>query len=107
MEQMDFVDRIFEAAPKAGYSVDRNRNGDRQIECGIKNLTDDDVRWLYQDICKHRGRYTRPDFEKITLGRPCAVAPFFKIAKSAELCSEVQEGAAKVYEFKFAVSERK
>ena len=99
MEQLEFVDAIFNSAQSAGLNVWINRNGDRQVDFGNKSLTDDYVRRLYQDIRRKKNTYTQDDFKQLVAGRPCAVAPFFRIAQSAGLCSEGLEGSRKIYRF--------
>jgi hypothetical protein len=100
MEQMLFVDAIIGAARKHGYRVDQNRDGKRQIVFKNKNLTDDDLRWLFQDIKRRKGVYTRADIEELILGRPCAVKPFFELAVQVNLCDKLTEGRKKIYRFK-------
>ena len=99
MEQMEFVDLFFSFASGAGYNVGRNRNGDRQVDFKNKSLTDDFLRLLYQDIRRKKNRYTQADCKQVVAGRPCAIAPFFEIAKSAGLCLETVEGSKKIYKF--------
>ncbi len=100
MEQMLFVDAIIGAAKKQGYRVEQNRNGCRQIAFKNKNLTDDDLRWLFQDIGRRKGVYTRADVEELISGRPCAVKPFFELAVQANLCEELTEGRKKIFRFR-------
>jgi len=99
MSQMEFVDRIIAVASKCGFQVDINRNGSRQITLEHKNLTDDHLRRVFQDIVRHRGLYSREDMEQLVKGRPCAVAPFFDLAIRARLCQEAMDDHRRVYKF--------
>jgi len=101
MSQMEFVDQIIAVASKCGFQVDINRNGSRQITFEHKNITDDHLRRVFQDIVRNRGLYCREDMEQLVKGRPCAVAPFFDLAIKAGLCQEVMDDRPKVYKFEF------
>jgi hypothetical protein len=101
MSQMEFVDQIIAVASKWGFQIDINRNGSRQITFEHKNLTEDHLRRVFQDIVRHRGLYSREDMEQLVRGRPCAVAPFFDLAIKAGLCQGVMNDRRKLYEFEF------
>ena len=105
MSQMEFVNRIVATASKCGVRVDINRNGDRQITFEHKNLTEDHLRRVFQDIVRHKGLYCREDMEELVKGRPCAIAPFFDLAIEAGLCQEVIDNHRKVYRFEFDLNE--
>jgi hypothetical protein len=102
MEQMLFVNTIIDAARKHGYRVEQNKNGNRQITFKHKYLTDDDLRWLFQDIEKRKGFYTQLDVKELIAGRPCAIKPFFDLAVQADLCDEQTDGRKKIYRFKLS-----
>jgi hypothetical protein len=102
MEQVQFVNAIIDAARKHGYRVEQNKNGDRQITFSQKYLTDDDLRWLFQDIEKKKGSYTRSDISELIAGRPCAVKPFFELAVQAGLCDAQIDGSKKIYKFRLS-----
>lgn len=101
MNQMEFVDVIMATARKLGFPVDINRNGDRQIAFEHKNLTEDHLRRVFQDIVRKKGMYCREDMDELVKGRPCAVAPFFDLAVKAGLCQEEIDGRRKFYKFEF------
>jgi hypothetical protein len=100
MEQLEFVDSVFNAAQAQRIGVRINNRGDRQIDFDNKSLNADDVRRLYQDIRKKRGDYSQNDM-KILLGgnKPCAVSQFFELAERAGLCTKKVIRGKFIYHF--------
>ncbi len=100
IEQMEWVDRVFEVAKAQGLTVRTNRNLDRQIDFDNKSLTADHLRSLFQDINRKKCVYTREDMEVLLHGsRPCAVAPFFELAVNAGLATVAERDGKKFYRF--------
>src|SRR5882757_2913951 len=95
-----FAERMFAVAKQSGIETRINRNGIRQIDFANKSLTEEHLRFLYQDISRQGFVYSRAEADALLGGsRPCAVSPFFDLAVKAGFAREDEENGKKVFRF--------
>jgi len=100
MKIQEFTQSFFGAASKTPYGIYSNRNGQKAVNFGHKQLHEGHVEKLYRWAQKHQGKLSTADFNLLILGRPCACAPFFEICELAGLCKlYTVAGRTRIYGF--------
>ena len=74
----EFVDSVIQIARQMGYSVERGRQGLRQVDFGHKKLHEDHMRNLYPDILQPAANVAKL-IDQVAPDRPCTHRPMRQI----------------------------
>ena len=79
--KQEFISRVVTQAKTLGYKIETNRNGQRQIDFGIKKLHEGHLAALYPGILEENANISRL-IDLVAPGRPCSHKPMKTIIAS-------------------------